>query len=346
MAAFPVWPIVLFSVVAVAGVFYAKWDPYFHKIFHVALTHSLGPSIVSGNSAAAPSPSFAAAWDWSLKYFKAIWIALIVGLLVGSGVEALLPRRWLWRVLGNGTLKSSALAGCLAIPSMMCTCCSAPLAVGMGKSRVSAGAILAYWVGNPVLNPATIIFLGFVLGWNWAALRILTGLGLVVLAAFIGDRMGKRRGEDASLLPPAEDDAMSYSAWAILGRWGAALRKMVYSLLPEYAVIVLLLGATRAWLFPAMDPAIGHSLWILPFMALAGTLFVVPTAGEVPIIQTLIHHGLGIGAAGVLLITLPAVSLPSLVMVGRVVPTRILLVLAGAVAGMGLLTGILAHFML
>ncbi|MDA8382783.1 MAG: permease [Betaproteobacteria bacterium] len=346
MAVFPVWPLVVFSVVAVAGVFYAKWDPYFHKIFHVAVTHSLGPSIVSGNGAAAPAPSFPAAWGWGVQYFKAIWVALIVGLLVGSGVEALLPRRWLWRVLGNGTVRSSALAGCLAIPSMMCTCCSAPIAVGMGKSRVSTGAIFAYWVGNPVLNPATLIFMGFVLGWNWAAFRILAGLGLVALAALIGDRMGKRKGEDASLSPPAEDAAMSYSASAILGRWVAALRKMVYTLLPEYAVIVLLLGAARAWLFPAMDPAVGHALWIFPFMAVAGTLFVVPTAGEVPIIQTLIHHGLGIGPAGVLLITLPAVSLPSLVMVGRVVPVRILLVLAGAVAGVGVLTGLLAQFVL
>lgn len=43
-------------------------------------------------------------------------------------------------------------------PGMMCTCCGAPVAVGMAKSRASVGATLASWIGNPILNPATIVF--------------------------------------------------------------------------------------------------------------------------------------------------------------------------------------------
>ncbi|MCL6564505.1 MAG: permease, partial [Firmicutes bacterium] len=72
------------------------------------------------------------------------------------------------------------------------------------------------------------------------------------------------------------------------------------------------------------------------------TLFVIPTAGEIPIVQTLMRFGLGPGPAGVLLTTLPAVSLPSLVMVGRAVPARALVTVAVAVAIMGLLTGFAA----
>jgi hypothetical protein len=86
---------------------------------------------------------------------------------------------------------------------------------------------------------------------------------------------------------------------------------------PEYAVAVLALGAARAWLFPAVSPATGHALWLVVVVAVTGTFFVVPTAGEIPIIATLAVSGLGPAASGALLIALPAVSLPSLLMVGR-----------------------------
>ena len=51
-------------------------------------------------------------------------------------------------------------------------------------------------------------------------------------------------------------------------------------------------------------------------LAVGGTLFVIPTAGEVPIVQALTSAGLGPLGAGILFTTLPAISLPSLVMAG------------------------------
>ncbi len=86
-----------------------------------------------------------------------------------------------------------------------------------------------------------------------------------------------------------------------------------------------------------MTPAIGHAGWLPPLLAAVGTLFVIPTAGEVPIVQVLQHVGLGTAGAAALLLTLPAVSLPSLAMLGRAVPVRVLAVLGVGTFGFGLL---------
>jgi uncharacterized membrane protein YraQ (UPF0718 family) len=94
----------------------------------------------------------------------------------------------------------------------------------------------------------------------------------------------------------------------------------------------------------AVDLVIGESFWLAPVLAAAGTLFVIPTAGEIPIIQVLQQFGLGGAGAAALLITLPAVSLPSLPMLGRALPMRALIVgtftfglfAAVAVAALGL----------
>jgi len=93
----------------------------------------------------------------------------------------------------------------------------------------------------------------------------------------------------------------------------------------------------RAWFFPAMTPDIGHAIWLTTALAAAGTLFVIPTAGEVPIIQVLQQFGLGGAGAAALLVTLPAVSLPSLAMLGRALPIRALIVLGLGTFAFGLI---------
>ena len=44
---------------------------------------------------------------------------MILGLLLGSAVEALIPRAWLCRVLGSKHFSAVAMAGLASIPSMM-----------------------------------------------------------------------------------------------------------------------------------------------------------------------------------------------------------------------------------
>ena len=77
-------------------------------------------------------------------------------------------------------------------------------------------------------------------------------------------------------------------------------------------------------------------------MAIGGTLFVITTAGEIPIVQALTAAGLGPLGAGILFTTLPAISLPSLVMAGWAFPKRVLAMLAILVALMGIVTGLVA----
>lgn len=333
------WAVLAFTLVTIAGLYYVKWHPYFAKAFVAAAHHSIGASIVSGHAAAPPAFGWAPAWQYALSYGAAIWQALIVGLLVGSGVQAVLPRAWLLRVLGRSSYSSTAIAGVAAIPSMMCTCCGAPVAVGLAKGRASIGATLAYWIGNPILNPATLVFTGFVLGWNWVALRIVVGIVLVFGVSQLAARFVGEHEVPAAAVAARQAAETGGDGAGVWRRWGRALWRLSISLVPEYLAIVLALGAARAWLFPSIGPAIGHSLWLMLVLAVTGTLFVVPTAGEVPIVQTLMGFGLGAGAAGVLLTTLPAVSLPSLVMVGRALPARVLVFVAVCVALLGLLTG-------
>jgi len=81
----------LFFAIAVAGLAYVKWLPYWDRAFVAASSHSIGQSILMGKAAQAPAASWDAALAYALAYGKAIWKAMALGLLLGSGAQACCP---------------------------------------------------------------------------------------------------------------------------------------------------------------------------------------------------------------------------------------------------------------
>jgi len=328
---------VLFLLIAFFGVAYVKWLPYFAKSFVAESKHNIGISILSGQAAYVPPISLKAAFEYAVAYGKSIWQALLLGLLLGSGIKTLIPGRWLSNTLGHLGLRNVVLGGLFAIPCMMCTCCAAPIAIGMRQRKASVGSVVSWWISNPVLNPATLVFMGFVLGWKWSLFRLVTGMLMVIVVACLAERYAlpaERKIEEVDL------HSSEISHDSLLERWWSEFKTLALGLVPEYIILVLLLGATRAWLFPVLG-AHDSFFWVIA-MAVAGTLFVIPTAGEVPILQGMFALGLGNGPAAALLMTLPAVSLPSLVMLGRIFSLRTRLVIAGGVVAVGIIAGFLA----
>src|SRR5271156_5436683 len=162
----PMFGWAVFLLIAVVGLFYVKWFPYYNRAFVAAANHSIGSSILMGTAASPPAPSLDAALNYALAYGKAIWQAMVLGLLLGSAVQALLPVQWVARLLGKAGFSSVAKGGLISILGMMCTCCAAPVVVGLRARQASPGAAISFWLGNSVLNPATLGFMGFVLGWQ------------------------------------------------------------------------------------------------------------------------------------------------------------------------------------
>lgn len=188
---------------------------------------------------------------------------MILGLLLGSLVQVLIPRRWVEKFFGGLGFGSTFAAGVAALPSMMCSCCAAPVTVGLKNRSASNNASLAYFLAN-------------------------------------------------------------------------------IDTIPAYVLFVALLGAFRAWLFPLIGSGLSDGLLAIIVLAVTGTMFVIPTAAEIPIVQSLMILGLGVGPAATLLVTLPAVSLPSLLIIKRAFSTKVLAFLAASVALVGVAAGIIA----
>ena len=333
--------VALVAALAIVGLFFIKWQPYFNKALLAFNSRSIGHSILMGESAEPPPASFRSAIDYSLAYGKAIWRAMILGLLLGTAVQEFVPRQWLARRLGNGNLSNISLGVLFALPGMMCTCCAIPIAIGLRRSAASAAAAAAFWLGNTVLNPATLVFMGFVLGWQWTGLRLVLGIPLVWGTGYLINRFASSSGESQTQTDMARATTVASRQGTLYG-WFSRLAAMSLRLIPEYLILVLLLGASRAWLFPHIGTAVGNDFLWIAFMSLAGLLFVIPTAGEVPIVQAMLALGVSAGPAAALLMTLAPVSLPSLVMARQGFSRRVLCLIGVSVFGAGIVAGLLA----
>lgn len=328
------WKPALFFLVVIVGLWYVKWQPYYGKAFTAAETHSIGKSIL-GQAASSP---FQAALDYAMVYFLAVWKAAVLGVLLGSLIQVLIPRDWLLRTLGQPRFRGTLLGTLFSLPGMMCSCCAAPVTAGMRRQQVSMGGALAFWMGNPLLNPATLVFMGFVLGWHFALIRLVAGLVTVIGVAALVQYLVKDSPQPAGPV----DVTIPQTQGGFMARWGKALWSLFWSTIPVYILAVLVLGAARVWLFPHADGAIDNSLlWIIA-MAVVGCLFVIPTAAEIPIVQTMMMAGMGTAPALALLITLPAVSLPSLIMLRKSFPAKALWLTGALVVLCGMIVGALA----
>ena len=182
------------AMTLVVGLAWAKWLPYAAKAQSMLGTHQWDGSSVLDVGGSAPSLS--GAWTFMLTYTDAVWKALVVSLLVAAGTDALISRRWLQGFLGRGGRWRQASTGALtSVPSMMCTCCTAPVTVTLRRAGVPRTAVLAHWLGNPLLNPAVLAFLFLVAPWQWGATRLLVGLVVVLGVGAVIGALADRTGE-------------------------------------------------------------------------------------------------------------------------------------------------------
>ena len=124
------------------------------------------------------------------------------------------------------------------------------MVTGLYKRGVSIGCAVAFFLGNPTLNPAVLVFMLFTIGWQWAALRLVLGIVLVFGGAWLATVLTERPAaapQEAVIVTEAEPDTRP---WPV--RWLRAFVGLAIRLLPEYIILMGVLGAAPclAWRHP------------------------------------------------------------------------------------------------
>lgn len=307
---------------------------------------------------------------------------LLLGFFIAGLLHSFVPQRWYRKYLGRNDFHSVALSLLFGIPLPLCSCGVIPTAVGMRREGASKGAVTAFLIGTPQTGVDSIAATWSVLGLPFAILRpvaaLVTGMfgGLAANAVARSDEsrqvapieagvqcacrqpltksaspdyMGKHIQQNANsqdlALQPQEPprsflerlrEALRYGFSDMIqdiGRWlviGLILAGLINIFVPDGFFTTL-----------ADKPLLNMML----VLAIAIPMYVCAT-GSIPIAAALMLKGLSPGAALVFLMAGPATNVASIMVLGKTLGRKHLLIYLGSIIVGAITFGLAVDYLL
>ena len=266
---------------------------------------------------------------------------LLLGFLIAGILHAFVPQTVYRKWLAGNDLKSVVLSILFGVPLPLCSCGVIPTAVSMRKEGASKGATTAFLIATPQTGVDSIAATWSVFGWPFALLRPLVAM---VTALFGGwaENISSRH-EACRQRAGATEDGAARDFWS---RCREALRYGFSDMIQDIGRW-LILGLVLAALITAFVPddffiAYSSNRFFNMFLVLLVSIpMYVCATGSIPIAAALMLKGLSPGAALVFLMAGPATNMASILVLGKTLGHKSLIIylvsiIAGAI-GFGLL---------
>lgn len=280
--------------------------------------------------------------------YDTVKIFILLSLLIFgiSYVQSHFPPERTRRILGRFTgVRGNVLAALLGTVTPFCSCSSIPLFIGFTSAGLPTGVTFSFLISSPLVDLASVILLASIFNWPIAIAYVTVG---VVLAVVGGTLIGRARME-------RHIEPFVFTSPVMHGDDGVPdVRERLRFARDQVRDIV-----RRVWLYILIGVGIGAAIhnwipeslingllgqdkpWSVPLATLIGVPMYADIFGTLPIAEALVARGVGLGTALAFMMSVTALSLPSIVMLKRVVRTPLLATFVGIVAGGIVLIGYL-----
>ena len=235
-----------------------------------------------------------------------------------------------------------------------CSCSSIPLFIGFTSSGLPLAVTFSFLISSPLVDLASMILLASIFNWSIALAYVVLGIALAVIGGSLIGRARMERYVEAfvtqhrALDLPAEQltlaDRLRYA------------REQVTDIIQRVWLYILIgvgIGAAIHNWIPAelISALIGqNNWWSVPLATLVGVPMYADIFGTLPIAEALVAKGVGLGTVLAFMMAVTALSLPSLIMLKKVVKAPLLalfftIVVAGIML-IGFLFNSFAHLFL
>jgi uncharacterized membrane protein YraQ (UPF0718 family) len=286
--------------------------------------------------------------------WEILW-ALVLGFLLSSVVQAVVPRHGISRLLGSSGPRALATAGVLGAASSSCSYAAAALARALFRQGASFTAAMAFEIASTNLVFELGAVLAVLIGWQFTLAEFVAAPVMMAVVALefrlvLSPRLleSARRQAERNLAGTMEGHAAmdmsvpgSHSWWRKLAS-GPGLTSVSHIFYMEWASVareiaggLLVAGAVAAWvpagfwthLFWVGHP-LASKLWgpfVGPVVSMAAF---VCSVGNVPLAAVLWNRGISFGGVASFVLA-DLVIVPLLVIYRRYYGTRVALVILG-----------------
>ena len=273
----------------------------------------------------------------SLHFFiyDTIKIFILLSILIFgiSIVQSFFPPERSRRILGRFKgIRANTIAALLGTVTPFCSCSSIPLFIGFTGAGLPIGVTFSFLISSPLVDLASVLLLASIFNWKIAIAYVIVGVVLAVIGGSIMSRLKLERYVEPFVLNNklAEIDtpelsrkdrllfAKSQVASIIRRVWlyiliGVGIGALIHNWIPEN-IIAAVLGRENV------------------FSVLIATVIGVPMYadifGTLPVAEALVGKGVGIGTVLAFMMAVTALSLPSMILLKKVVKLKLLAIFA------------------
>jgi uncharacterized membrane protein YraQ (UPF0718 family) len=254
-----------------------------------------------------------------------------------SFIQSFFPPERTRRILGryNG-ITANILGALLGTITPFCSCSSIPLFIGFTSAGLPIGVTFSFLISSPLVDLASVILLASIFNWKTAIAYVIVGLILAVIGGTIISKAKLEKYVEKFVFTanladiPQEKltkkDRMRFAKEQVIEIvkkvWiyvllGVGIGAMIHNWIPE-SIISAILGQDK-WYSVLLATIVGIPMYADIF-------------GTLPIAEALVLKGVGLGTALSFMMAVTALSLPSLVMLNKVVKTKLLVTFVGLVS--------------
>lgn len=266
-----------------------------------------------------------------------IFILLSVLIFSISYVQSYFPPERTRRILGQRRgMGANTMAALLGTLTPFCSCSSIPLFIGFTSAGLPLSVTFSFLISSPLVDLASVILLASIFNWTVALSYVFVGLVLAVVGGTLIGRLRLENQVEAFVFQSPVSDHDNDGQTTRLERLAYA-RDQVLDIFYRVWLFVLIgvgIGAAiHNWIPETLiATTLGQGQWWSVFVAtLAGIPMYADIFGTLPIAEALVLKGVGVGTALAFMMSVTALSLPSMIMLKRVVKLPLLVAFVGIV---------------
>lgn len=265
-----------------------------------------------------------------------IFILLSVLIFAISYIQSYFPPERTKKILGrfNG-ISANILGALLGTVTPFCSCSSIPLFIGFTSAGLPIGVTFSFLISSPLVDLASIILLASIFNWKIAIAYVTIGIVLAIVSGTIISKMKLEKYVEPFVFGNKVLD-MKQEKLTAGDRINFAKDQVLDIIKRVWLYILAGVGigaAIHNWIPESLIAAIlGQDKWYSVLIAtFAGVPMYADIFGTLPIAEALVLKGVGLGTALSFMMGVTALSLPSMIMLKKVVKMKLLATFVGIV---------------
>lgn len=265
-----------------------------------------------------------------------IFVLLAVLIFLISYIQSYFPPERSKKIMGRfHGIWANIIGALLGTVTPFCSCSSIPIFMGFTSAGLPLGVTFSFLISSPMVDLGSLVLLMSVFGGKIAFAYVIVGLIVAVVGGTLIEKLHMedqveefiRQAQNVEIESPklTVGDRMNYAKNQVVSTVkkvapyifvGVAIGAAIHNLIPEHIVRSIL----------------GEQKWYaVPLATIVGVPMYADIFGTIPVAESLLAKGAGLGTILAFMMSVTTISFPSLVMLSKAIKKKLLAIFIGIV---------------